>query len=280
MSADMIVAKELTQALKWHGGKGGHHGTLAKWILGLAPPHLHFCEPFAGGLATLLWKDPKDTSEVVNDLNGDVSNFWTVLQNRDYFDEFYRFAQVTPFSQVEFDDAMGALESQEGSPPERALWLLVACRQSLAGRTKDFSPLSRNRLRRGMNEQVSSWLTTVDGLPAVHERMMRVVVLNQDALQVIQSQDGPDTWQYLDPPYHPSTRTAPEVYRFEMTHAKHVELLSTAKSCKSKITISGYPCELYGKVLADWNRKQLGVKNSAAGGETKRTMQETIWMNF
>ena len=50
------------------------------------PPHLHYVEPFFGGGAVLLARDPEDdglwlfphkgVSEVVNDINGQLINFW------------------------------------------------------------------------------------------------------------------------------------------------------------------------------------------------------------
>ena len=78
---------QLTPPLKWHGGKS----YLADWIIDRMPPHLHYVEPFAGGLAVLLAKNPLDLrhqwsdkssekghSEVVNDLNQELMNFWQV----------------------------------------------------------------------------------------------------------------------------------------------------------------------------------------------------------
>jgi DNA adenine methylase len=59
--------------LKWHGGKR----YLAKRLVAMMPPHLHYVEPFAGGLSVLLAKDPEGVSEVVNDLDGELSNFWS-----------------------------------------------------------------------------------------------------------------------------------------------------------------------------------------------------------
>ena len=80
--------------LKWHGGKS----YLADWIIDHMPKHLHYVEPYGGGLAVLLAKDPFDDrhqwsekghergiSEVVNDLNGELMNFWKVLQDEDSF---------------------------------------------------------------------------------------------------------------------------------------------------------------------------------------------------
>lgn len=56
MSAKNLVTSSLSQPLKWHGGK--HY--LAQKIIDLMPKHLHYVEPFGGGLAVLLNKDPFD----------------------------------------------------------------------------------------------------------------------------------------------------------------------------------------------------------------------------
>lgn len=65
----------ISPPLKWHGGK--HY--LAKRIVALMPPHVHYVEPYAGGLSVLLAKDPEGVSEVVNDIHGDLTNFWQCL---------------------------------------------------------------------------------------------------------------------------------------------------------------------------------------------------------
>lgn len=64
--------------LKCHGGK--HY--LAGQIVGLMPPHLHYVEPYFGGGAVLFAKTSEGTSEVANDLNGNLMNFWRVLQDK------------------------------------------------------------------------------------------------------------------------------------------------------------------------------------------------------
>ena len=68
---------------------------------------------------------------------------------------------------------------------QAAVAFFVRCRQSRAGGFKVFATLSRNRTRRGMNEQSSAWLNGVEGLADVHDRLKRVVVLCDDALKVI-----------------------------------------------------------------------------------------------
>jgi DNA adenine methylase len=283
------MSNQLTQPLKWWGGK--HY--LAKLLIALMPLHLHFVEAYAGGLAVLLEKDPFDKSkywgqksyeqgisEVVNDLNRDLTNFWRVMQGEDTFAAFRRRIEAMPFSQVEWEDAELRQSPKSDLDVEAAVAFFVRCRQSRAGGFKDFATLSRNRTRRLQNEQVSAWANCVEGLAAVSARLRRVVILNQPAVDVIRQQDGPATLFYLDPPYLHDTRASKDVYQHEMTEADHRELLATIKQCQGKVMLSGYPNELYSGELAGWNRHDFLIDNKAAGGTTKRKMIEAVWMNY
>ena len=133
-----------------------------------------------------------------------------------------------------------------------------------------------------MNEQASAWLTCVERLPEVHARLKHVVILNQDALDVIRSQDGVKTLFYLDPPYLHDTRTATDVYQHEMTEKEHVALLETLVDIKGCFMLSGYPNDLYDQFAKSngWERKDFKLPNNAAGGKKKRRMTECVWMNY
>lgn len=283
-----IAPNRISPPLKWHGGK--HY--LAERIINLMPerckrPHapdasdpgwLHYCEAYFGGGAVLLLNDPTGISEVVNDINGRLTNFWRVLQGEETFARFSRMIEAIPFSEVEWQHAA---EYQGGDDPiEDAVRFFVHCRQSLAGRMMAFAPLSRTRTRRAMNEQASAWLNAVAGLAEVHARLQRVAILNQDALDVIRRQDGNRTLFYLDPPYLGETRVADEVYAHEMTTKQHEDLLDTICQCKGRVLLSGYRSELYDRRLADWNRHEFTLPNQAAGGKEKRRMVEVVWCNF
>jgi DNA adenine methylase len=266
----------ITPPLKWHGGK--HY--LASRIIALMPPHIHYVEPFAGGLAVLLAKNPDNVSEVVNDLDGRLINFWRVLRDPDAFERFRRQVGAIPFSRQEWED------SEDGPDPATnslaaAVAFFVRVRQSLAGRGESFAPLSKTRTRRRMNEQCSAWLTAIEGLPAVHARLSRVVVEHRDAIDLIRREDGPQTLLYCDPPYLHTTRTAREVYgEFEMTEQQHRNLLEVLKQCKSKVMLSGYPSPLYDAALASWKRHTFDLPNNSAGGATKGRETEERWCNF
>ncbi|HUT88715.1 MAG TPA: DNA adenine methylase [Thermoguttaceae bacterium] len=267
----------MSSPIKWHGGK--HY--LARRIVELMPPHVHYVEPYFGGGAVLLAKDPEGVSEVVNDIDASLTTFWSVLQSARDFPAFIREIQAVPFSEAEFRDAEEGLRSPS-TRVELAVAFFVRCRQSLAGRMQEFATLSRRRTRRGMNEQVSAWLSAIEGLPEVHARLKRVAILCRDALDVIRQQDGPETLFYLDPPYWPDARTAKEVYRYEMTQTQHVDLLKRLSHIKGRFLLSGYRNPTYDRHAADWEwrRVDFDLPNNAAGGAQKRRMTECVWMNY
>src|SRR5579872_1037944 len=196
------------------------------------PTHLHFVETHAGGLSVLLEKDPEGISEVVNDLDGDLTNFWQVLRDKHAFDEFKRQVEATPVSDDEFESA-GRIIGYEDQV-DRAVKFFIRCRQSRQGLRKSFATLTKNRVRRGMQEAVSSWLTAIDGLADIHARLKRVVILNKDAVEVIRQEDSPNTLFYLDPPYLHGTRVTTDDYAVEMTAEDHERLLTALVGIEGK----------------------------------------------
>ena len=275
------------QPLKWHGGKGAFNGKLARWIISLMPPHVHYVEPYFGGGSVLLHKDPTGVSEVANDIHGELMNFWNVLKQETGFRCLVRMLEATPFCEDQWKGAgeasrMSLHDETVDTPMFNAYWFFIRCRQSRAGAMKEFATLSRTRTRRGMNEQASAWLTAIEGLPEVHERLKRVVILNHDALDVIREQDGESTLFYLDPPYLHETRVTKSTYKHEMSLEDHMALSDVLAEVKGRFLLSGYRSGLYDTWATkhNWHRREFQIPNNAAGGKKKRTMTECVWMNF
>lgn len=270
----------LSPPLKWHGGKT----YLADRIIALMRPHVHYHEPYFGGGAMLLAKDYDGISEVVNDVNGNLTNFWRVLQCPVSFVDFERIAQASPCCEAIYEQARARIQMGCEEPNTKciacAVCFFIACRQSRAATFKDFTTIAKTRTRRQMNELPSAWMTAIDGLPAVHSRLQRVVILNRDALESIRTQDGPATLHYLDPPYWPESRATPDVYAYEMTQAQHIEMLDLIPTCKGAVVLSGYRNAEYDARLKNWNRTDFNLPNNAAGGDTKRRMIESVWRNY
>jgi DNA adenine methylase len=285
-----VAQRLLTQPLKYHGGKF----YLAKKLIAMMPQHLHYVEPFFGGGSVLLARDPardwmgngklksheKGCSEVVNDVNGSLMNFWAVIADPVAFIEFERLVNLKPFAQAAWETAAAHVAPQPELDIDAAVAFFLCNRLSRQGLSKDFATLSRNRTRVCMNEQAASFLGAVAGLQDVAERLRSVVVLCDDACKVIRQQDGEHTLIYADPPYPHSTRSVKAAYAFEMNDADHVRLLDTIQRCKSKVMVSGYRNPMYDRALASWQRHDIEIDNKASSAATKRKMVECVWTNY
>ena len=224
-------------------------------------------------------KDPSGVSEVANDILSTLTTLWEVLQDEELFVRFTRLCDATPFSEQQWEESEKRLRDED--PVVRAHAFFVRNRQSRQGLMADFATLSRNRVRRKMNEQVSSWLTAIDGLPQIHERLKRVVILNRDALDVIHQQDSPNTLFYLDPPYVSSTRVAASAYQHEMSDQDHHQLVETILMCSGKVMLSGYPNPIYRRLESlGWSTFDFNVTKPSSSQTTKPKAIERIWANF
>lgn len=271
-------------ACKIHGGKF----YLAKRIVSEMRPHSTYVETH-GGMASVLLNKPPSPVEVYNDLDDEVVNFFRVLRDRP--EVLIHKLTLTPYAQEEFDAARQADEYQFAlestgtpfTPPdevELARRFFVLARMSLGGRAESFS-YTKHRVRRGMADVVSGYLSAIDQeLPKIVERLRRVQIVSMDALDCIRRWDGPNTLFYSDPTYLPSTRTSPKVYRREMTEEQHVALANALNQIQGKAIVSGYPSELYERLYSAWRRQDFDIANHAAGGDEKRRMTEVLWMNY
>lgn len=268
--------------LKWHGGKT----YLASKIISLMPQHTHYVEPYFGGGAVLFAKDPTGVSEVVNDVNYDLTNFWSVMREEALFLRFKYQVENTPMSEVEFNRSMDPRSNvrlkPHGEDVHAAVRFFIRYRQSRQGLGKDFATLSRNRTRRGMNEQASSWLSAIEGLDEARDRLKSVVILCRDALDVISTQDGPHTLFYLDPPYLHSTRSARQCYEHEMSADDHERLLACLSNAHGKFMLSGYPSPLYDRYAFknSWRRVDIDIDNKSSSSQVKEIKTECLWMNY
>ena len=82
-----------------------------------------------------LWLFPKSpqngVSEVVNDINGRLINFWRVLQDSDAFARFHRTFEAMPMARQEWEKAHDHTYGQD--PVADAVAFFVDCRQSRSG---------------------------------------------------------------------------------------------------------------------------------------------------
>ncbi|MCI4357519.1 MAG: DNA adenine methylase [Thermoplasmata archaeon] len=260
-------------AFGWYGGKFSHLG----WLLPLLPPCHHYVEPFGGSAAVLLNR-PSSPLETYNDLDGEVANFFRVL--RTDRQRLIESIGLTPFSRAEY---LNALSQPVGTLTvrERARRFFVRARQARTGlaqtATQGRWANCLTTSRSGMAGAVSRWLGSVDTLPEIAERLLRVQIENRPALEVIRRYDSSGTLFYCDPPYLASTRGDPNSYRFEMSEQDHAELARALRLCRGRVAISGYDCELMNQLYQGWRRVD-GPRKTAHS--VKRLRRESLWTNY
>lgn len=260
-------------AFGWYGGKYSH----LDWILPLLPKAQHYCEPFGGSAAILINREPSPV-ETYNDMDGELVNFFRVL--RDQKEELVEAIGLTPFSREEFELAIS--RPIEGvSDLEKARRFFVRARQVRTGLAQKASTGRWGHClltsRAGMAGAVSRWLGSVEDLPEIAQRLLRVQIEHGPAIEVIKRYDSPETLFYCDPPYTHDSRTDSNAYAYEMTDDQHRELAEVLHSVKGKVVISGYQSPLMRELYGDW-RYIEGAERLVHSVKMPRT--EILWVNY
>lgn len=260
-------------AFGWYGGKFSH----LDWLLPLLPMTTHYCEPFAGSASVLINRPPSPV-ETLNDVDGEITNFFRVL--RDEPETLIRAIGLTPFSREEFEKAIEA-QDETITDLERARRFFVRARQVRTGLAQTASSGRWAHCvltsRAGMAGAVSRWLGSVEGLSEITQRLLRVQIENDKAIQVIKRYDSPETLFYCDPPYPHESRGDNKAYGYEMSDAAHRELAEVLHAANGLVAISGYNSPLMDELYGDWYPVQAPVKLAPS---IKSPRQEVLWMNY
>lgn len=252
----------MKSVLKYPGAKN----RLAPWICGYIPKHEVYLEPFAGSLAVLFNKE-RSHIETVNDLDGEITNFFQIVRDRG--DELKLKIQLTPFSRIEYEaayeDSMDNLE--------RARRFAVKCWMGFG-----CGNLYRNGFKSGQQKKspnpAKAWDGLADTIELATKRLKNVQIENLPAVELISRYDTQDVFMYVDPPYLHGTRKN-YLYKHEMSDKQHEELLENLVGHPGKVILSGYENDLYNATLSGWKKVH---KNTVAEGGQKRI--ETLWMNY
>lgn len=257
------MAGLLKPPFAYYGGKT----TLAPKIAELLPKHDHYVEPFAGSLAVLLAKEPS-RAETVNDLDGDLVNFWRVLRDRP--EELERAAALTPHSREEYETSKGL--DCDDLEKARRVWVRLS-----QGRANSMQPHGWRYARDTSKVMATHIKTQALHMAPAAARLASASIENRDALDLIRDYGAePSVCIYADPPYLGSTRTAN--YRVEMLGDDlHVQLAAALRECKSAVVLSGYASPLYEELYPGWHRIELKAPTALSG---RAAENEVLWSNI
>lgn len=281
-----MTDKRLKGPINWFGGKG----RMVPKILALLPSHQTYVEPYGGGASVLFGKTPS-LVEVYNDLDSGLVNLFRVLRDKDKFAEFHRLVLSTPYSREEYDCCLKTWASVEDEVERAYRWFVVA-RQSFGGRFGASWGPAVTASNRGMAMTCSRWLTALDKLPEIQQRLMQVQIEHKDGIDCIKQYDRKRTIFYVDPPYLLETRRSGG-YVCEMSAEEHEDLLNCLLDVEGMVLLSSYPNSLYDDMLtrAGWEKTRFETACHVAGRTRQSGLQgkgaclakqprvEIIWRN-
>lgn len=261
--------RDVRTPLTFYGGKQ----KLAAQILALMPPHVAYLEPFAGGAAVLFAK-PRAKRETLNDVDGQIMQFWRVLRDRP--EELASAVALTPYGRSEWEASCEAADDDV----EAARRLLVNVDMSFSCSRESWSPPSLLRDRKG-RWQPRTWQDRPRRIRAAAARLAGVCLECVDAVEMIPRWDLPDTVIYVDPPYIGEARTRPgEGYVHDVTPDLWPRLVDALLQIEqAAVILSGYPNEEVGRL--GWRTVELrALRNvqARAGGKLP-SAPETLWLS-
>lgn len=232
-------------------------------------------ENFGRGFSLSLILAPHE-NEYWNDLDASLYNIYRWLQDPSFAEHL----SVLRYDQQTFDASVKGCSAYPLDSLEHAVWTFVRLNFSRGGNGTHFA--WSERTRGGQPGDVNGWETRLEQLPRLRKRFEHVKLYNRCGIQLVEDNvHDARLFQYLDPPYVPTTRTAPKVYAsFEMTTDDHSRLLNACRASEGLIMLSGYRCKLYDDALTSWRRVDIDMPNNASQRATKERRTECLWMNY
>lgn len=259
----------LRTPISYYGGKQ----KLVPVILPFIPGHKLYAEPFVGGAAVFFAKEQSNI-EVINDTNGELINFYRVLQNR--YHDLAGLVRSTLHSRRQHEDASIVYAAPHLHDEVRRAWAVwVLSTQSFSARLD--GSWGYDKKKNTTTKKISNKRDQFIEDLAV--RLQNVQIECADALYVIQSRDTEETFFYCDPPYFNSVMGHYDGY----TESDFEALLKRLASIKGKFLLSSYPSPLLRRYAAAngwhmWSVEQ-SVSVNAKSGYLKRKI-EVLTANY
>jgi DNA adenine methylase len=263
----------MNSPIKYYGSKGGFYNKIIEHFP--TEEYDTYVEPYGGTYVVGLMSNPAKV-QVYNDLEQNVYSLYKVLSDKDLFKNFKEKCDLVFYSEDLRKEFKENLKDENLSLVDRAFNFYYVNRTSHNG-IGGFS--MNSHIRRNMSKSVSDYLSCIDRLPELHDRLSKVIVTNMDGVKLIKKYNKSNSFLYCDPPYEQSTRTGAR-YKVDMDRSGHELFLNSVIDSNAKILISGYDCELYDKLTKNgFTKIQFEVK-TIDGTFKKKTKVETLWKNY
>lgn len=256
--------------ITYYGGKQN----MLKYILPLIPEHDVYIEPYFGGGAVFFAKQ-QSKIEIINDINDNVINFYSVLKNR--FPELKSKIDATLHSQTLFNKAQNiVLGKQEAEDEVEKAWAFWLCANVGFSGTLDgtYGMSIKN------NKGQELWRKKQSFTKELADRLNNVQIMCADAIYVINRFNRENVFIYCDPPY----LNADQGHYTGFSSEKFKELVETLENFKGKFLLSTYGNEIIDEFIDKnkWNCDKIKMKVSATYSKLnpKRDKEKTEYLVY
>jgi len=207
----------------------GGKSQIADWVIDNLPAHRRYVEPFSGS-ASVLFSKPPSPDEVINDVDGDIVQFFVVLRERG--DELAEWLRDVPYARDVHQEWARAFYDGDrpDDPVERAGRFFFLRYAQTAAKYDSKSGFKAT----AFSSPAQTFENKRQRLREFGDRLAGVVVENKDYLEMFDIYDransgedvGEGTVFYCDPPYI-GERSGDEYYSVEggFDHAEFVDAL-------------------------------------------------------
>jgi DNA adenine methylase len=288
---------KITAIAPWFGSKR----SMSPRIVEELGSHESYFEPFCGSMAVLFGKTPS-RQETVCDLHGHLTNLAWVLQDDALAPRLYERLTRTLFCESDLEDSKKNLAGRNyaecTADLDRAYWFFIHswCARNGTSGSARMSFKIAVRWTAGGGSPTIRFRHAVESIPAWHDRLRNVVILNRDAFAVLPSiPDEPGVAIYCDPPYLHSTRSGDGDGGFLHDFREgdnpllgevddHGRLaLELSRFHRARVVVSYYDHPSLDRLYRGWTKrlcyqqKNLHVQNRRGAG--KAVAPEVLFMN-
>ncbi|QMU65977.1 MAG: DNA adenine methylase [Flavobacteriaceae bacterium] len=255
--------------IAYYGGKQ----SLLNHILPLIPKHKVYTEPFFGGGAVFFAKKPVK-SEIINDTNNMVVNFYEVVQTD--FEALKQKIEQTPFSRTTYAVAHTIYRMPHLFSKLAQAWAFyVATNMGFSTAIGSWGYDKYGKRCKVFQNKKMSFDDTV------FDRLQFTEIECNDACKVITSRDSKQAFHYVDPPYIDTDQGHYSGY----TRADYRNLLETLSNLQGKFLLSSYASDLLTEytIKNEWHSKWVEkplVASLAKSGQTRKRKTEVLTANY
>jgi len=251
--------------ITYYGGKQ----MMVKQLLKYIPVHRLYIEPFFGGGA-LFFSKPKSEVEVINDINGEVINFYRMVQTN--FIELETEIKATLHSRELFKKAKVIYENPDLFTDVKRAWAFwTMANQSYASSLESWGYANDNGKEKTLANKRDAFSLDY----AI--RLELTQIESNDAIKVIDRCDTVDAFFYVDPPYCNSHQGHYKGY----SNYEFMLLLERLSTIKGKFLLSSYPSEVLSNYISKFGWKSESfTKPVGVTKNTRKSKTEVLTYNY